>query len=271
MLDVEMTHQIILMHFVEGLSVRKIAQKLKIHRKTVTSRIEQYNRFKNGTGSEKGPSTIELAKYLKTGTVYDSSGREARKISAAISERIDQCLAENEEKRLDGRRKQQLRKIDIHEILIAAGFEIGYSTVCRYIAGKAMATQEAFIKQDYVAGGTCEFDWGEVNLYIAGKRRRYYLAVFTSAYSNYRYAILFERQHSLAYREAHIIFFAHVGGVWRQMTYDNMRVAVAQFVGKTEKVPTSALIQLSRWYLFQWRFCNAARGNEKGHVERSVE
>lgn len=30
-------------------------------------------------------------------------------------------------------------------------------------------------------------------------------------------------------------------------------------------------MQLSRWYQYQWRFCNIAKGNEKGHVERSVE
>jgi hypothetical protein len=55
------------------------------------------------------------------------------------------------------------------------------------------------------------------------------------------------------------------------MVYDNMRVAIAQFVGKSEKIPTEGLLQLSRWYQYQWRFCNAAKGNEKGHVERSVE
>lgn len=271
MLDVERTHQIILMHFVEGLSERKIAEKLKIHRNTVSSRIEEYKEFKNGSGSENGLSTVELARYLEKGTVYDSSGRMARKLTAEITGLIDVCLAENDKKRLDGRRKQQLKKIDIYEKIATAGFNVSYATVCRYISGKIRATQEAFIKQAYAPGYVCEFDWGEVNLYIAGKRQRYYQAVFTSAYSNYRYAILFERQHSLAYRESHIIFFAHVGAVWRQMTYDNMRVAVAQFVGKTEKVPTSALTQLSRWYLFDWRFCNTARGNEKGHVERSIE
>jgi hypothetical protein len=106
---------------------------------------------------------------------------------------------------------------------------------------------------------------------LDGKYRRYYLAVFTSAYSNYRYAMLFQRQDSLAYKEAHICFFEHVGGVYHQMVYDNMRVAIAQFVGKTEKTPTEGLLQLSRWYQFQWRFCNTAKGNEKGHVERSVE
>jgi len=271
MLDVETTHQIIFMHFVEGLSVRKIAQKLKIHRKTVTSRIEQYNRFKKGTGAVNGPSVAEIGTYLTRGKTYDSSGREARKITPKIAEVIDKCLTENEEKRLDGRRKQRLRKIDIHEILITAGHQISYSSVCKYIARKEMHAREAFIKQGYQPGDTCEFDWGEVILYIAGNRRRYYLAVFTSAYSGYRYAILFERQNSLAFRESHIVFFSHVGGVWRQMTYDNMRVAVAKFVGKTEKVPTDALLQLSRYYMLQWRFCNTARGNEKGHVERSIE
>jgi hypothetical protein len=259
------------MHFVEGLSVRKIAQKLKIHRKTVTSRIEQYNQFKNASGDENRPSGSLLAKYLETGTVYDSTGRIARKLTPQIIEQIDACLAANDKKRLDGRRKQQLRKIDIHEILEAAGFDISYSSVCKYIAGKAVRSKEAFIKQSYEPAGACEFDWGEVTLYINAKKRRYYLAVFTSAYSNYRFAILFERQNSLAFRESHIVFYDHVGGVWRQMTYDNMRVAVAEFVGKSEKRPTEALMQLSRWYLFEWRFCNIAKGNEKGHVERSIE
>lgn len=271
MLDVNRTHQIIAMHFVEGLSARKIAQKLKIHRKTVTSRIEEYNQFKNGIAAGEGPLTAELANYLANGTVYDSSSRSVWKLSPEIAKEIDACLAENDKKRLDGRRKQQLRKIDIHEKLVASGLEISYSSVCKYIARKTMQSQEAFIKQAYSPGESCEFDWGEVRLDIAGKRRKFYFAVFTSAYSNYRYSILFERQNSLAFRESHIIFFAHVGGAWRQMTYDNMRVAVAQFVGKSEKVPTEALKQLGRWYLFDWRFCNTARGNEKGHVENSIE
>jgi hypothetical protein len=50
-----------------------------------------------------------------------------------------------------------------------------------------------------------------------------------------------------------------------------MRVAVAKFVGIHEKEPTRALLQLKGHYQFSHRFCNAYRGNEKGHVERSVE
>jgi len=42
-------------------------------------------------------------------------------------------------------------------------------------------------------------------------------------------------------------------------------------VGRSEKTPTDALVNLSGWFGFRWRFCNIRRGNEKGHVERSVE
>ena len=46
------------------------------------------------------------------------------------------------------------------------------------------------------------------------------------------------------------------------MVYDNMRVAVV-FDDKTKK-PTSALQRLSTYYRFNWRFCNARAGWEKG-------
>ena len=55
------------------------------------------------------------------------------------------------------------------------------------------------------------------------------------------------------------------------MVYDNMKVAVAKFVGKTEKEATIALKQMSVYYGFNYRFCNIRSGNEKGHVENSVD
>jgi hypothetical protein len=50
-----------------------------------------------------------------------------------------------------------------------------------------------------------------------------------------------------------------------------MRVAIRKFVGLHEKEPTVALTKLSMYYGFNFRFCNIRSGNEKGHVERSVE
>ena len=271
MLEVETNHQIILLYYREGLSQRKIAKQLNIHRYTVKARIEQYERFKSAPLSDQDKPASLLNQYLRTGSVYNSANRTKRRLTGEVAEIIDNCLLENEAKRLDGRTKQQLKKIDIHEKIISAGHQISYSALCEHITRIVVANKEAFIRQEYTAGACCEFDWAEVKLLLNGKLRRFYLAVFTSAFSNYRHALLFQRQDTLAFKEAHISFFEHVGGVYHQMVYDNMRVAIAEFVGHNEKVPTEALLQLSRWYQYKWRFCNIAKGNEKGHVERSVE
>lgn len=271
MLPVETNHQIILLYYREGLSQRQISKQLHIHRHTVRSRIAEYDRIKSSPLSDQEAPGSLLSQYLSTGTVYKSGGRPKRKLTPEVLQIINTCLEENEVKRLDGRNKQQLKKIDIHEKVLSAGHQISYSVLCDHICRIVSVSKEAFIRQQYAPGSCCEFDWGEVKLKIGGKLCRFYLAVFTSAFSNYRHSLLFQRQDSLAFKEAHISFFEHVGGVYHQMVYDNMRVAIAKFVGHTEKVPTEALLQLSRWYQYQWRFCNTAKGNEKGHVERSIE
>jgi len=82
---------------------------------------------------------------------------------------------------------------------------------------------------------------------------------------------LFARQDTQSFQQSHVIFFEHIGGVPHQLVYDNMRVAVKRFVGVNEKEPTDALLGMSMYYQFGFRFCNVGKGNEKGHVERSVE
>ena len=97
------------------------------------------------------------------------------------------------------------------------------------------------------------------------------LAVFTCAFSNYPQAFIYERQDTLAFQESPVRFFDAVGGVYRAMVYDNMRVAVARFAGRHEKEPTRALLEMRGHYRFTHRFRNVYRDNEKGHVERGVE
>jgi len=131
--------------------------------------------------------------------------------------------------------------------------------------------KEAFIRQEYELGEECEFDWGDLHLKINGAMTKCQLAVFTTCAGNYRYCRLFKKQDTASFQEAHAHFFQKIGGVFKKMTYDNMRVVVKKFVGKNVKEATEGLLQLSTYYLFRFRFCNVYRGNEKGHVERSVE
>ena len=262
--------EIIIRSHREGKSHRQISRELQISRKTIKKYIEDYEKLqKESTNPETALST-----YLSNQPLYRVGARSKVRLTHEVQSFIDAQLEVNGKKVAQGMRKQILKNIDILQLLHEQGFNIGYTTVCNYIReklGKSVNLPEAFIRQQYEPGSVCEFDWGEIKLNIDGHLLRFQLAVFTSAYSNYRYAMIFKRQDTLAFMESHVSFFEHTDGVYHQMVYDNMRVAVAKFVGKHEKEPTRALLQLKGHYQFVHRFCNAYSGNEKGHVERSVE
>lgn len=261
--------EIILRSHRDGFSQRQITRDLGINRKTVSKYISQYNLLLSSgkTASE------AFAFCLSKPPTYNSKPREKIRLTQEVQTAINLLLEQNQKKRMGGLSKQQLKKVDILASLQTQGFDIGYTTVCNYILSKGTAhrKQGAFIRQVYEPGSSCEFDWGEAKLTISGRQRKFQLAVFTSGYSNYRYSQLYERQDTLAFMESHVMFFSFTGGVYIEMVYDNMRVAVAKFVGRHEKGPTRALLDLRGHYGFSHRFCNAYRGNEKGHVERSVE
>lgn len=259
--------EIILGSYREGKSQRCISKELSINRKTVNKFIEDYESWKLSNPD------ATLSVYLSKSDSYDSSNRSKIVLTREVQSRIDALLEVNDKNRSLGLHKQLLKKSDIFTRLQSEGISIGYTTVCNYIRSKETkgSSSEAFIRQSYVPGSSCEFDWGEIKLTIGGSLQRFQLAVFTSSYSNYRYACIYNRQDTLAFMESHVSFFNYTQGAFKEMVYDNMRVAVAKFIGKHEKEPTRALLDLRSHYGFNHRFCNARKGNEKGHVERSVE
>lgn len=250
-------------------SRRGIARKLGISRTTVDKVLAQYEATQETSDNE------ALENLLTLQPAYNSQGRKPRKLSQAIAAEIDKYLELNRQHRLKGMRKQQLLKIDIWQDLSRKGVQISYQTVCRYITNKEKAAAQtdtkAYIRQAYEPGRECEFDWGELRITIGGVLRKLYIAVFTTCHGNMRRSYLFSRQDTLAFMESHRNFFREINGVPYVMVYDNMRVAVKEFVGHNEKTPTEALSRMSAHYVFSYRFCNARAGWEKGHVERSVE
>ena len=261
--------EIIRRYFRENDSERKIARDLQINRKTVKRYLIEY--LKVAKQSDKEQDHEKIQEYCGSPPSYNTSRRYKRKLTQEVADIINEQLKENNRKKQEGLRKQIKRKIDIHEYLLSHGFQIGYTTICNYIREQEISCREAFIRQSHLPGEECEFDWAEVKLKISGQQKRVNLAVFTPSFSNYRFGILYSRHDTLPFMESHNKFFDHAGGVYHEMVYDNMRVTIAEFVGRNEKQPTRALTSLAGWFQFRYRFCNVRRGNEKGHVERSVE
>src|SRR5690606_15535127 len=208
MISMYTKQEIILKSHREGKSQRTISQELGISRKTVRKYLAGFE-----AGLRGDPSETVLGDHLALAPRYDASKRSSTKLTPEAMEKIDSLLGENQKKRQEGLRKQLLKNRDIHERLQAQGIDVGYTTVCNCISaqnGKGR-TREAFIRQEYGPGSVCGFDWGEIQLEIDGTSGRYYLAVFTSAHSNYRFALVFNRQDTLAFLEAHTAFFSHTG------------------------------------------------------------
>ncbi len=263
--------EIILRYVRDGESIRQISRETGISRQTIGKYVDEYSSQKEALSRLSGESPSELIESIVELPRYNSSNRKKRKLSAAIITRVKACLLENTRKRSCGQHKQQMKKCDIHQRLRSEGYDIGYSSICALINELEGKKPESFIKQTYEYGQVCEFDWGEVKIFIAGTLRKLQMAIFTTAKGNYRYARLFVKQDSAAFQQAHAVFFAHIGGVYRELVYDNMQVVVKRFVGPTEKEATKGLLSVALYYQFGFRFCNVRRGNEKGHVEKSVE
>ena len=257
-------------HLIEGKSIKKISRESGLSRTTVKKYIREYKAQKReilegGDKSEILLAMSESPKYKKR------ESKPSRVLTPEVIEIITNCLTENERKKAIGNAKLVMKSTDIHELLIEKGFRISYPSVNNCVRKLSSKVSEAYIKQSYEYGEVCEFDWCEAKLTINGKVIKYRLALFTLAATNIRWGRLYRTEDTQAFVDAHIRFFRHIGGIPLCMVYDNMKVAIAKFVGRNEKEATIALKQLSTYYGFRYRFCNIRKGNEKGHVERSVE
>lgn len=264
----------ILLSYTKGKSISEIVNEVGHSRNTIVKYINEYDtalrKLIVATETGKDIEIEALIEELSKSPTYDTSNRTKRKLTNEIQLKIDKKLKGNEEKRKLGQRKMVMKNIDIYEYLEERGYNISYTTVSNYIH-KKYYRKEAYIKQSYKPGRTIEFDWGEILLIINGVEKKYKMGLFTTAYGNYHFAKVYNNEKTQSLLDMHVECFKEIGGVHKEVVYDNMRTAVKKFVGLHEKDATDALKKISMYYGFEYRFCNIARGNEKGNVEKGIE
>jgi len=80
----------------------------------------------------------------------------------------------------------------------------------------------------------------------------------------------FPSQKQECFFAGHVAAFAHLGGVPKRLTYDNLKVAVQRvLVGRGRQQQTRFIVFRSH-YLFESHFCTPGQGHEKGGVEHGV-
>lgn len=257
----------------QGYSNRKVEKMLKINRKTIAKYWNEYQTNIEKLNNTKDDLEIkEIQEKIVAKPKYNSKNRVKRKITPEFITALKNILNEELEKeKILGTNKQALTKLQIYELLKKQGFDVSYSSVANEIAKIKNFGKECFIRQDYEFGDRLEYDFGEVKLVINGITRKYYIAVLSSPAGNFRWCYLYDNCKKEIFLDSHVRFFKMLGGVYKEIVYDNMRNVVTKFIGKNEKELNEDLVKMSIYYGFEINVTNAFSGNEKGYVEGSVK
>ena len=120
--------EIILKYYREGKSFRRIARELGVSRITTTKYIKKYEAELFELNKTDVADQPEIIESMCSAPQYNTDNRKKRKITDEIITIVKKYLEENKKKRVSGQRKQQLKKIDIFELLQDLGFDIGYTS-----------------------------------------------------------------------------------------------------------------------------------------------
>lgn len=190
-------------------------------------------------------------------------------------ERLDQLLAENEERP----RRERLRLTRIHDLLEREGFTGSYDAVRRYAArwkqerhaGGSGDMSKVFIPLMFRPGEAYQFDWSHEDVEIAGKPMRVKVAHMRLCWSRAPFVRAYPRETQEMVFDAHARGFAFLGGVPTRGIYDNMKTAVTTvFTGK-ERVFNRRFLIMTDHYGVEPVACSPAAGWEKGQVENQVQ
>lgn len=257
-----------------GWSNRKIEREFDVDRKTVAKYWNNYNeKIQMLENCQSKDEIRQIKEEIIKPPAYDTSGRKKRKYNDEIDQLLDQILEDEEKKTLalGPNHKQKLTNVQIHQMIIDEGYDIGLSTINNMIKQKRDTLNEAFIKQIYDFGERFEYDFGEAKIFIGDDLIRVYMAVFACPASGFRWAYLYRSQKMDVFIDSHSRFFEMLGGAFKEGVYDNMKNVVTRFIGKNEKELNSELINLSKYYGYIVNVTNCFSGNEKGTVESSVK
>lgn len=231
----------------EGLSIRALAERHGVHRRTVRQALAAA--LPPPRKAPEGRPAPRLGPYRPLIDQWLRADREAPRKQRHTAKRIWQRLRDEQ------------------------GAEVAERTVRDYVRRRRRElgepVDEVYVPQVHEPGIEAEVDWGEAIVEIAGQRRKVYLFLMRACYSGAAFVIAFERETQQAFLEAHVEAFRFFGGVFQLVRYDNLRSAVAKVLRGRRRVEQDRFVALRSHYLYESAFTR--RGKEGAHEKGGVE
>ena len=160
----------------------------------------------------------------------------------------------------------------IEQRLRPLGYRGGPTILCDYLkkARPQAKPSRVFIRMEPSPGERFEVDWGHFGvLDYSGDQRKLYAFALVEAHSRMLYLEFTHSQSFETFVRCHMHAFVVLGGVAREIAYDNLATAVAEHDGRLVRF-LPRFLAFAREYGFYPRACNLASGWEKGKVERAI-
>ena len=235
---VELFEQIRKDRRIERLSIRELAERHSVHRRTVRQAL----------ASPLPPPRNQ----------YPARPRRAMEPYVEI---VDGWLLADREIP----RKQRHTARRIWQRLVAEhGASCSEVTVSRYVARRrielGLKNIEVFVPQSHEPGAEAEVDFGEFWARIAGELVKCWMFVMRLCCSGRAFHVAFTSQGQEAFLQGHVLAFAHFGGVPGRIRYDNLKPAVIKVLKGRNRTESDRFVALRSHYAFDSFFLPSRQG-----------
>jgi transposase len=238
-----------------GLSIRALAERHGVHRRTIRQALDNADPLPRKTPVRRSARLESLKKLIDAMLQVDLDAPRKQRHTA---------------------RRVLARLVDEHGVS-----DVSYSTVRDYVAlrrpeiaaaaGRGMET--AFVLQTHPPGAEAEVDFGDVWIRLSGVMTKCFLFTLRLSYSGKAVHRVFASQGQEAFIEGHLHAFAVLGGVpTGKIRYDNLRSAVSRVLMGRNRTESDRWVLFRSHYAFDAFYCipGIDGAHEKGGVEGEV-
>lgn len=158
----------------------------------------------------------------------------------------------------------------LYEMVKTRGYMGGVDHFRDIVARYRPHEVEAFLRLRTLPGEQAQVDWAHFGkIKIGNAERRLLGFVMVLSWSRMIFLRFYLGDGMANFLRGHVDAFSHWNSTPRSILYDNLKSAVIERRGDAIRF-NEKLMELAKYYRFEPKPVNVARGNEKGRVERAI-